>query len=239
MESKQIHNIMEDIVNDEVAKACAAVEKEKDVEGICTCAQCRLDTACYVLNRISPTYIVSSRGLVREDQFTLEKQQKIADITTLVYTALKQIGHNKRAFFDHDQKEFVHNEGAFFNFPAIVGRIFDGGNFTPMDDTKITLFIDGKEALTKDANWPNPCFLISKTEGTYTFWAKSLSSKKAGTKKKFAITLEAESPGMDILHHRFEIPLTSASQENTVFSMASTHKIADLYMFAQGSGEAQ
>ncbi|GMO63172.1 MAG: late competence development ComFB family protein [Termitinemataceae bacterium] len=230
----EIHNLMEDIVNDEVEKACSAIEKEKDDQGICTCAQCRLDTACFVLNRIHPTYIISSRGLVREDKFTMEKQQKTADITTMVYTALKQIGHNRRAYFDHGQKEFVRNEGIFFNFPAIIGRIFHGGNFQPLDDVKLTLYINGNEAQTKDANWPNPCFLMQKTEGAYTFWAKSQQTNKINESAKFSFVIKAESDGMEPLQHVFELPLVSEDRENTVFSMARTYKISDLYMFPLG-----
>ncbi|GMO54200.1 MAG: late competence development ComFB family protein [Termitinemataceae bacterium] len=246
METMQIHNIMEDFVAQEIEKACAAIEKEKDAailnnngtvnnDNICTCVQCRLDAACYVLNRVPCSYILSSRGLMREDKFTLEKQQRVADITTLVYEALKQIGHNKRAYFDHDQKEAVHREGAFYNFPAMVGRIFDGDNFEPLQDATITLFLDGKEAAIKDANWPNPCFLISKTEGTYTFWPAGIKAKKAGVKKTFNVTIEATAPKMEKLQHRFQIPAISEETENTVFSMANRFKITDLYMFAETS----
>ncbi|MDR2842199.1 MAG: late competence development ComFB family protein [Spirochaetaceae bacterium] len=229
-----VQNLMESIVSDEVEKACAAIEKEKNKKDICTCAQCRLDTACYALNRIEPRYIVSGRGFLREDQFSHSKQQKNADITALVYAGLEQVSHNKRAFFDHDQKEIVRNKGAFFNFPAVIGRIFDGANFSPMNDIAITLYVDGKQAETKDANWPNPCYLISKTEGTYTFWPKSIEAPEKGTHKKFSFSIRAQAPGMEPLDHIFEIPVISDSEENIIFSLVRRYKIADLFMFPPG-----
>jgi competence protein ComFB len=233
-----IHNITEDLVIDEVKNACAAIEKEKNDQGICTCAQCRLDAACYVLNRVQPNYIVSGRGLIREERFTLDRQQKDADITTLVYKALKQVGHNQRPFFNHEQKEKERREAkAFFNFPAIVGRIFDGQDFAPMRGCAITLFHGDNLVSAKDANWPNPCYLIRQTEGAYTFWPQSLTAKKLDEHKKFRFTIKAEADGMAPLSHIFEIPVVSEDRETTAFSMASTNKIADLYMFAPDSDD--
>ena len=57
----KIHNQMEDLVLNIVDE----MFDSKDIQesDICTCGQCRLDVACFVLNRISPEYIISSRGL--------------------------------------------------------------------------------------------------------------------------------------------------------------------------------
>ncbi|GHV83652.1 hypothetical protein AGMMS50212_09920 [Spirochaetia bacterium] len=228
-----VHNIVEDIVIDEVEKACAAIENQKDKQGICTCVQCRLDAACFVLNRVEPRYIVSSRGFIREDHFTLEKQQMIADLTVLVYQALKQVGHNKRPDFDHTKKESSeHKLSAFFNFPTIIGRLFNGQNFYPMSGIDVTLFLDGKPAEIKDPNWQNPCKLISKSEGTYTFWPKSIPAKKAGEKRSFVFSVKSAAENFSPLSHVFEIPMISEAEEKEVFSLDRTYKIADLYMFA-------
>ncbi|GHU39483.1 hypothetical protein FACS1894190_04330 [Spirochaetia bacterium] len=228
-----IHNIIEDIVIAQLKKACADIERENGKHGICTCAQCRLDAACYVLNRLEPRYIVSSRGLVREDQFNLDKQQKIADITALIYIALKQVGHNQRPNFDHGKNEIAKGAAqAYFNFPAIIGRLFNGQNFTPMNDIDVTLFADGKPVAMKDANWPNPCRIMGKTEGAYTFWPKNIPAKKVEEHSSFTFEIKAEADGLLPLSHVFEIPVISENSEKEAVSMERTYKISDLYMFA-------
>ena len=60
----EIHNIVADIVFAQVTEVCDSIEKNKKGE-LCTCHQCRIDTACYVLNRIEPHYISSNRGITR------------------------------------------------------------------------------------------------------------------------------------------------------------------------------
>ena len=156
----------------------------------------------------------------------------IADITTLVYQALKQVGHNKRPDFDHSKKETAARKvAAFFNFPTIIGRLFNGQNFYPMSGIDVTLFIDGKPAAIKDPNWQNPCKLISKSEGTYTFWPKSIPTKAKGEKRSFGFSVKSTAEGFLPLKHVFEIPVISEPKEKEVFSLDRTYKIADLYMF--------
>jgi competence protein ComFB len=69
----EIHNTTEDMVLSIVHDIFDAIEKEGKPDRPCTCYQCRLDTACYVLNRISPKYVVSSRGVARAESDTMEK----------------------------------------------------------------------------------------------------------------------------------------------------------------------
>ena len=56
-----IHNLMEDIVLDTVNELFDA--KVQGASSVwCTCRQCRMDVACFVLNRLKPEYVLSGRG---------------------------------------------------------------------------------------------------------------------------------------------------------------------------------
>ena len=73
-----IHNVMEDIVSDEVNKLFDEAEQKKEDWVTCTCIQCRHDVMCYVLNRIKPRYIKSGRGLAHFLNFTKDERDQIA-----------------------------------------------------------------------------------------------------------------------------------------------------------------
>ena len=76
-----IHNLMEDFVYNEVNKAFEAAKDKNEPWFTCNCMQCRLDTVCYVLNRIKPRYTASGRGMAHFFKLDkLEKNQLLADI---------------------------------------------------------------------------------------------------------------------------------------------------------------
>ena len=56
----KIQNIMEDYVTDKVNTMYDELPDNSFVT--CKCARCRSDVICYVLNRIPPKYVVSSKG---------------------------------------------------------------------------------------------------------------------------------------------------------------------------------
>jgi competence protein ComFB len=140
-----IHNISEDRVLTSVQNIFEAVKKEDNPEGFCLCEQCKLDTVCYTLNRIEPRYIVSHRGFTRLDQDWVGRQQSDADIASLVYKGLRQVNHNQRKDIDHAASVKVDGvyPGPSFKIPTIIGRLFDGGTFAPLDGITVELRADG------------------------------------------------------------------------------------------------
>jgi competence protein ComFB len=229
----EIHNVMEELVFDGVERVSADIDMEPDKHGICTCPQCRMDAACFVLNRLEPHYIVSSRGIRREKHFDTNNLQKIADITALIYKAFKQVNKHRRPGFEHTGNDTPEKKtaDAYFNIPVIIGRIFNGKTFEPMRDIDVRLLLDGKPAVMKDANWQNPCTLIKETEGTFAFWPVSLPADSADEQKWFNFSITASSPEFPLLTHHFELPVVSEKYLVTTVAMYRTHKTADLYMF--------
>jgi competence protein ComFB len=234
----EIHNTTEDLVFAKVEAIFDSIAREGNPENFCLCYQCRMDTACYVLNRTEPRYIVSNRGVARVEQENMERQQKDADIVALVHEGLKRINHNQRPNVRH-QGGAVPAAGntPVFNIPTIVGRLFNGTNFAPLSDVKVELHRGGELVSMKDNNWQNPYTLVANTEGTFTFWPNPIPAEKADLRKIFEYSIKVEAPNLESLNHFFKIPVISEIQSAASYSMGRTFKLPDLYMFPPGGDE--
>ncbi|MDR2481383.1 MAG: late competence development ComFB family protein [Spirochaetaceae bacterium] len=231
----KIRNLMEDIVLVEVESVCKDIKNNPAYEDLCVCDQCRLDAVCYVLNRVSPRYFASSRGLAREEIFSFEKQQKDADLIALIFEAFKTVAHNKRPNRSHRSEE-THNGGltranAVFNIPVIMGCILNGQNFAPMTGVNVELYIENELVKMNNENWQNPYFLSDKTNGAFTFWPESISSKEKGEQKTVSFSICVQADNFEPLRHFFELTVTSEPDIIESISMGNTLKIPNLYMF--------
>jgi competence protein ComFB len=237
----EIHNTIEDLVFSQVEEICDTIERESKGQ-VCTCRQCRVDTACYVLNRMAPHYISSNRGVARVGQETIARQQKEADIATLVYEGIRRVNHNQRPFIVHGTKNVSPEEVAanpVFNIPTIIGRLFNGVNFEPLSGITVELRRNGDLVAMKDPTWRNPYSVVPNTEGTFTFWPTSIPAEANGLRKVFEYSVKIEAPEFETLTHFFTIPVISEIQTAGAgaYSMDKTFKIPDLYMFPPGGEE--
>ena len=233
-----LHNTIEDIVIPKVEEIFDSLEKNENPEKLCTCTQCRIDTACYVLNRTTPYYLVSNRGAARTNQVDTEHQQKLVDITTLIYEGLKRINHNQRPHSTHgSSKEGGLSDRPVYNIPSITGRLFNGSNFAPLADVDIELLFNGELVAMKDGNWQNPFHLVSHTAGTFSFWSAPVPAEKTGERDSFEYTIRVVSEQFETLNHVFRIPVISEVQTSKSFSLGRTFKLPDLYMFPPGEAE--
>jgi competence protein ComFB len=235
----EIHNTVEDIVFAQVSEVCDIIEKDKKGE-ICTCRQCRIDTACYVLNRVESRYISSYRGIARVEQETIARQQKEAEIVSLIYEGIRQVNHNRRPFINHGAKgaslEAASNTPVF-NIPTIVGRVFSGLNFEPLPEVKVELRRNGDLVTMKDTVWQNPFNIVPTTEGTFTFWPTTIPAEAVDSRKVFEYSVKLEAPDFEPLTHFFNIPVTSEAQTAEAYSMDRSFKLPNLYMFPPGGDE--
>ncbi|MDR1143942.1 MAG: late competence development ComFB family protein [Spirochaetaceae bacterium] len=234
----EIHNTMEELVIDEVNAICDSLEAKKN-EGICTCSQCRQDAVCYVLNRTDPHYVVSHRGAARVNQAA--GQQSRADLTSLVYDGIKHVSHNQRPYFTHNKdspEEKPSIDTPVFNIPTIIGRVFNGLNFSPITGITVELLQNGVLALMKDNNWQNPYVLIPNTGGTFTFWPRPVPAEKPEIRGSFEFTVKITTEDFAELSHIFTIPVIS-EQVGTNFSLSRTFKLPDLYLFPPGEEKDQ
>jgi competence protein ComFB len=234
----EIHNTTEDIVFSTIDEICASIEKQGNPEKLCLCDQCRMDAACYALNRISPHYLVSNRGAVRIEQVSISRQQKEADVVSMVFEALKRVNHNQRPTSDHRNiPGDATKQGPVFNIPTIIGRAFDGANFSPLADITVELWREGKLVKMKNRNWQNPYTLVANTQGAFAFWPESISASDVNVRENFEYSVKIEVEGFETMNHFFAIPVASEAGNAESFSMGRTCKLPDLYLFPPGGDE--
>lgn len=225
-----VHNMMEDLVFTEVNALFETALANQAPWLTCSCPQCRLDTVCYVLNRIQPKYIKSGRGLAhskRDD--SAEKAQVTADINRIALEGMKQVLSAQRP---HSIVSSNLPDVPVYNFPTFVGRILDGKTFEPMKDIEVLLLSDSRLALSIDPTWENPYQISAHTPGTFAFWVKPEPAASEGSKKVFAFELRVEkSREYDALSHYFEIGLTGESTLRTAYSPEHTFALPDLHLF--------
>jgi competence protein ComFB len=229
-----IRNVMEDAVKVVVEELFEIENREKRL-GFCTCDQCKVDVACYVLNRVKPEYIVSSRGLAYSEKEGLEKVQRRADVISFVKEGWGKVSHAPRNTSDHiGRSAGLEHEGPTFNFPTIMGRVFDGRTFAPLGEGTVRLLAEGEEVEMLDPNWQNPFVLAGATGGTFIFWPKPLPAALTDADRKFVFEIKIEVPGLEVLSHFVEMSLSPEHSARLDFSLQRVYKITDLYLFPEG-----
>jgi hypothetical protein len=226
---------MEDLVFTEVNALFDTALKNKAQWLTCSCPQCRLDTICYVLNRIQPKYIKSGRGLAHSNNTDYaDKTQITADINRIALEGMKQVLSTQRP---HSIEATNLPAAPVYNFPTFVGRILDGKTFEPVKDLDVILLHDGKPALSIDTTWENPYRISTHTPGTFAFWVKPEAATKEGANKVFSFELRVEKThGYDELSYFFEIGLPGEALLRTAYSAEHSFMIPDLHLFPVEDG---
>ena len=222
----KIHNIMESyITNRTNALYDDFVEMENSFL-TCSCENCRLDTICYVLNRVQPKYVVSGRGMTYAN-LALNGQTK-ADIDAMIIDGIRVVNAAKRPYHDQRKlKETTDNKPAFI-FPVFMGAVYDGHTFEPLSGVSIELSADGKLVSMEDASWENPTLTYKPAKGSFTFKPASIPAEKEGETREFNFTITIRSADYQPLIYSFTSPLTSSKEETPFISL----KLQDSYMFS-------
>ncbi len=228
----EIHNLMEDEVLQIVNQICDEQEAAGNPHNYSTSRLCRLDAACYVLNRMPPRYVTSARGMAHVETDIAGHPQTLIDAVTLAHEALRRVSFVQRSYYAdpaaHSEVQF--QEGPHFNFPTIKGRLFNGNTFEPMSDIEVTLLLDEQLVTMFDPRWQNPYLLAANTYGTYLFWPTSLLCE-ADALQRFDFEISAQVKGFEPLQHFFTLELTADPRRAEVFRFDREHVVPDLYMF--------
>jgi len=235
----ELHNASEDIVFKAMEEIFNSIAEAGNKERLCLCEQCRLDTVCYILNRIPPRYIVSSRGISHLEKDWSWKQQTKVDVATLAYKGLRLVNHNQRTTATHavvQPPEKKSPDGHVFDIPTITGRLFDGKTFSPIADISVELWSRGKMVSMRNQNWQNPFTLSMKTPGTYTFWPASVPAEETDVNRLFDYYIKMEDPNYETMTHHFRVPAIS-DDKSSAQSSGKTFKLPDLYLFPPGDSD--
>ena len=228
----KVRNQMEDLVLSIVDEIFDSREiQEKD---ICTCSQCRLDVACFALNRLQPEYVISSRGLayMKADYHT--NIQRSADVVQLVKKGLEIVSKSKRPGFSHnDQMEDEIPDRPAYNFPVISGRIFNGTNFEPLLNKQVSLSMDGGPVAMFDSNWQNPYTIVSTIPGNYMFWPAPVDAPDLEKSRTFSFAIRLLDESFCDFTHVFDLEIKPSPRVMNSLQTNHSYNIQDLYVFPQ------
>ncbi len=238
-----LHNLIEDVVLQYLNEILSL--KNEDV---CKCEQCRLDMACYALNKISPVYVASSRGVVHKESKKRLNFQNDIDIYSIVAEAVNVVSKTKR-HVDLDS-ETQAEEGRdnldcrllkgkfFFNFPQIVGKVIDSETLLPVEDCKVILNYDTGDDVVSMFNerWKNPLNLVSQMQGIFSFWVMPIISDGDNIEKKFRFNIKIQKDGFETIRKSFEIKVASSEILNRYISDNNFY-IEDIFLYSEGLGD--
>ncbi|HAH62078.1 MAG TPA: competence protein ComFB [Treponema sp.] len=226
-----VHNIMEEYVKSRVDLMFDQLNENKPVWFTCSCEDCRLDAVNYVLNRTTPRYVVSGRGVVHNSE-VLDNPQMRADVDALAIEGIRLINAVQRPYHKNIKQAGKNDiQQPSFNFPVFIGTVFDGTSFEPLSDAAITLKYGDMIVDMIDKTWPNPCRTYKATKGTYSFWAKPFRADKSGISRQFNFTVEVAVKEYSPVSYAFDIPVVSDSDSKTEMNTSYSVKIQDLFLF--------
>lgn len=232
----KVHNLMEDLVETKVNQLYDDLKKYKTVWLTCDCENCRLDAMAYVLNRIPPKYIVSSRGITHTAADQNLTQIK-ADIDTLAMEGIRLVSSAKRPTHNVDTNTsalMLQSSNPYYFFPVFTGNVMDGLTFEPITGASITLFIDGKKAQMIDQTWSNPAQTYFSTKGTYSFNVQPEVASNENETKQFEFSVTIDAKDYESISYAFSVPLKSEFLKKSHGLSLYSLKIQDLFLFPKG-----
>jgi competence protein ComFB len=213
--------IVDDVCNDDELTASRKY---------CTSADCRMDAACYVLNRIPQRYVSSQRGEAYTEQEIQHDEQLYADIVTLTHEALRRVSSVRRSFYGDGDVSVQRVLGPHFYMPMVKGRLLDGMGFEPVADVSVLLLLDDNPVPMLDSRWQNPYHLASNIAGTFVFWPEPVAADRDGVERRFEFEIRIDSVGFEPFKHYFAIDRTSITHTPDVLEMGGEHRLPDLYL---------
>lgn len=223
----KVQNIMEDYVTDKVNAMYDELPDNSFVT--CKCTHCRSDVVCYVLNRIPPKYVVSSKGGTFVS-LSIDSQTKI-DVDALIIDGMKLVNTSK-----HHYREELSEEKAsqpYFIFPVFVGSVLDGKTFEPIMGAVATLTAGGQVIEMEDGSWINPCETYNKDLGVFSFKPKPIPADVVGVEKDFSFTVTITAEKYQTLSYSFNVPVTSTTDRSRYESL----KLQNSHLFLEDENE--
>jgi competence protein ComFB len=215
----RVHNLVKDLVVQKVEELFTDPD-----EGA------KYDVICYVLNRTPAMYVVSGRGVAHNEAADYQqKVQQLADITRLVREAITSVAKHRR---ERTEGTFGPDKnGPFFNYPSIIGRMFNGVNFEPVHDVTVGLYQNGELVKVTDPNWQNPYHLVLNTAGTYLFWPHPQEAATGEVSRTIDLELRVDEPRYEPLRYFFSLTATADPEFIDFVNTTASTRLKDLYLF--------
>ncbi|MCQ2573537.1 MAG: late competence development ComFB family protein [Treponema sp.] len=230
-----IHNSMEEAVTSRVNEIFDQLKNEHITWLTCDCENCRLDTICYVLNRTQPKYYVSERGMLHST-LDMDDSQLKTDITAIAMEGIRIINGSHRSYHSGHMTEKPSSGGKYYyNFPVLMGAVYNGENFEPLDGVSVSLKMNGEDVAMSDSTWSNPAKTYKATKGNYTFWPASIEADKDEGPKVFKFTFEISRENFVSSTYAIEVPVVAETVKKITLDSSFSLKIKDIFLFDKNS----
>jgi len=222
--------MMEESVMRVVNEICDDAEASENAASYCTTPDCRMDTACYVLNRIPQRYVSSARGHAYAEIELDDDRQLFVDIMTLAHEGLRRVSSVRRSFYETGSESAPPLAGPHFYLPTVKGRLLHGTSFALVSGVRVKLLMDDRPVTMLDARWQNPYEVVEHTPGTYLFWPAPVAAQAAGDRRSFEFEVCVDDERFEPLHHFFTLERTSTGQPPDALGYSGAHRLPDLYL---------
>ena len=223
-----IRNLMETSVLQMVDQICDEDERSANPKYL-TETECRLDVACYVLNRIPQRYVSSARGQAHIEQNRSDDHQLFVDLVTLTHEGLRRVSSVRRPFYDGGSPDRSFSGCRFF-LPTITGRMLNGLTFELVSDIDVELRLDDRALEMIDPRWQNPYRINQETAGTYLFWPAPPVAESDGVRRTFDLEIRVDSEDFEEFHHYVGIDATGTSENTGLIASVGEIRVPDLYL---------
>lgn len=225
----RVHNLVKDLVVQKVEELFSESAELKKA-GLDLDQASKFDVVCYVLNRTPPQYVVSGRGIAHSETADYQRKvQQLADITRLVREGIESVARHRR---ERAEGNFgPERNGPFFNFPSIIGRMFNGVNFEPIHDVTVGLYQNGQLVKVIDPNWQNPYKLVLNTAGTYLFWPHPQEAGPEEKTRAVEFELRVDDLRYEPLHYFFTLTVQADPDFVDFVNTTASTRLKDLYLF--------
>ncbi len=196
-----IKNYMEDYVS-KLVKFVLRQRKEKLGE------KGEYDVIAYVLNRVRPRYMVSSRGQIHTIKDLFYSFQERADILKLILEAIDIVKSRRKSDSTEILLEGIEQNKSYFIFPVLMGRVFDEDYF-PAIGAEVTLLMNGKKMEMINSSWSNPYILNKSSKEYFNFLAKPIPAEDLGKVCEFPLDVKITLRGFKDYIYRVDLSLKS------------------------------
>lgn len=178
----ELKNIIEDIVIEEIE------ELDESKSGMLSKNQ-KIEIASYVLNRMPPMYITSNKGFANTIIKYRNDPQFFTDILMKINEGLHVI---KKTSIDNINDVELDMNIPYYLLPKIYGRIISSRTLMPVENAKLSLYIDSNLAELLYSDWSNPLEIHTEDNGVFSFAPKPLEVIPPFEPKTFHIKILVE-----------------------------------------------
>lgn len=196
----------------------------------CTTTECRMDAACYVLNRVPQRYVSSARGQAHTELDLARDQQLCVDLVTLAHEGLRRVTTVRRSFYGGEDTFVTSVTGPHYYLPTIKGRLLNGTTFELVTNVPVRLLCDDDPVSMLDSRWQNPYVIVENTAGTFLFWPAPVPAESQGIRQTFEFEIRVETAGFEPFRHFFTIARDSIAQIPDALEISGEHRLPDLYL---------